>query len=164
TLLLMRMATAAEMEGTLALFADAAFRFMWEIPRKMDDPEIVAASLTEAGLNAAHPVARPKEADVKAQWMATTPPTPQRGACGRPPRSSARKCASARTRSARWKSCCEAREGYVLRVLFLASSDIGVRGQWLGFLLLAPGLFMKLGIALASMIAPQNANSADAID
>ena len=55
TLLIMRMATAADMDGALAPYADAVFRFMWETPRKMDDPAIVAAALTEAGLNAETP-------------------------------------------------------------------------------------------------------------
>jgi 2-hydroxychromene-2-carboxylate isomerase len=84
TLLIMRMAVAAEMDGTLDLFADAAFRYMWEIPRKMDDPAIVAASLSEAGLNANHLAGRAQEGDVKAKLMANTEAAAKRGAFGAP--------------------------------------------------------------------------------
>lgn len=84
TLLLMRMATAAEMDGALAPFVDAAYRFMWETPRKMDDPEVVAAALDEAGLDGGALAARAQAPDVKAKLMATTEDAAKRGAFGSP--------------------------------------------------------------------------------
>lgn len=84
TLLLMRMATAAKMDDQLARFADAAFRFMWETPRKMDDPEIVVAALNEAGLDGAALAARAQAPEVKAQLMAATEDAAKRGAFGAP--------------------------------------------------------------------------------
>jgi 2-hydroxychromene-2-carboxylate isomerase len=84
TLLLMRMAAAADADGALALFADAAFRFMWEIPRKMDVPGVVAASLSEAGLDAERLLARAQEGDIKARLLAATETAAKRGAFGAP--------------------------------------------------------------------------------
>lgn len=84
TLLIMRMAAAADMDGALAPYVDAVFRFMWETPRKMDDPAIVAQSLTEAGLDAERLAARAQEADVKARLMANTEAAAKRGAFGSP--------------------------------------------------------------------------------
>lgn len=52
----------------------------------------------------------------------------------------------------------------MLRTLFPPVIDNKYRGQWLGFWILAPVLFLKLGIAGASLLTPQRANSADAID
>ena len=42
--------------------------------------------------------------------------------------------------------------------------DNRFRGQWLGYWLLAPVLFLKLGIAFGSILTPGQANKADAID
>lgn len=50
------------------------------------------------------------------------------------------------------------------RLLFPRVIDNTFRGQLLGFWLLIPVLFIKLGIAIMSMINPGRANSADAID
>jgi 2-hydroxychromene-2-carboxylate isomerase len=84
TLLLMRMAAAADAEGALPQFADAAFRFMWEIPRKMDVPGVVVASLGEAGLDAERLLARAQAPDVKARLLAATETAAKRGAFGAP--------------------------------------------------------------------------------
>ncbi len=84
TLLLMRMATAAAMDGALAPFVDAAFRLMWETPRKMDDPETVVASLQEAGIDAGALLQRAQDGDVKAKLLAATEDAAARGAFGIP--------------------------------------------------------------------------------
>ncbi|MFT3728334.1 MAG: 2-hydroxychromene-2-carboxylate isomerase [Terricaulis sp.] len=84
TLLIMRMATAADMDRALTPYVDAVFRFMWETPRKMDDPAIVAQSLSEAGLDAERLAARAQEADVKAKLMSNTETAAKRGAFGSP--------------------------------------------------------------------------------
>lgn len=52
----------------------------------------------------------------------------------------------------------------MLGILFPRVIDNTFRGQWLGFWLLAPVLFVKLGIAIMSMLNPARANGADAID
>jgi hypothetical protein len=52
----------------------------------------------------------------------------------------------------------------MLRLLFPPALDTNFRGQWLGFWLLAPVLFLKIGIGIGSLVAPQRANQADALD
>jgi 2-hydroxychromene-2-carboxylate isomerase len=84
TLLLMRMATAAEMMGALKPFVAAAFHLMWEAPAKMDDPAIAIPALQAAGVDAAMLAERAQEADVKAKLMAGTEAAAQRGAFGIP--------------------------------------------------------------------------------
>lgn len=84
TLLLMRMATAADMDGGLAPFVDAAFRLMWETPRKMDDPEVAAASLKATGVDAEPLLRRAQDGDVKARLLAATEDAAKRGAFGIP--------------------------------------------------------------------------------
>ncbi len=84
TLLLMRMATAAALDGELKPFVDAAFRLMWEAPQKMDDPEIAVASLQGAGIDAGALHRRSQDADVKAKLLASTENAAARGAFGIP--------------------------------------------------------------------------------
>lgn len=84
TLLLMRMATAAQMDGAMAPFVEAAFRLMWEVPHKMDDPEVAVAQLSAAGLDGARLFERAQDDAVKAQLMAATEAAAQRGAFGIP--------------------------------------------------------------------------------
>ncbi len=84
TLLLMRMATAAAMDGGLKPFVEAAFRLMWVDPKKMDDPEVAVASLQEAGIDASALHKRSQDGDVKAQLMASTEDAAKRGAFGIP--------------------------------------------------------------------------------
>lgn len=52
----------------------------------------------------------------------------------------------------------------MLGLLFPRVIDNRFRGQWAGYWLLAPVLFVKLGIAVGSILTPGNANRADAID
>lgn len=84
TLLLMRAAVAAEMDGVLTDYVEAAFYHMWEAPKKMDDPAVAAAALSESGLDAARLLARTKDDDVKAKLMANTEAAAKRGAFGIP--------------------------------------------------------------------------------
>jgi 2-hydroxychromene-2-carboxylate isomerase len=84
SLLLMRMATAAAMDGGLKPFVDAAFRLMWETPQKMDDPEIAVTALQGAGIDAHELHRRAQDADVKAKLLATTEEAAGRGAFGIP--------------------------------------------------------------------------------
>ncbi|ABI77416.1 putative 2-hydroxychromene-2-carboxylate isomerase [Hyphomonas neptunium ATCC 15444] len=84
TLLLMRMATAAAMDGGLPEYLEAAYRLMWETPKKMDDPQIVATELTAAGIDAERLMKRAQEDEVKQRLMATTEAAAKRGAFGSP--------------------------------------------------------------------------------
>lgn len=84
TLMLMRAAVAAEMEGVLAAYVDAAFHHMWEEPKKMDDPAIAAAALSASGLDAERLLARAQDGEVKAKLVANTENAAKRGAFGSP--------------------------------------------------------------------------------
>jgi hypothetical protein len=52
----------------------------------------------------------------------------------------------------------------MIDLLFPRVIDNRFRGQWLGYGLLGLVLFVKLGIAVISIVAPHVANQADAID
>ena len=80
----MRAAVAAQMEGVLEKYIDAAFHHMWVEPKKMDDPEIALAALTTSGLDAKRLFTRAGEADVKAKLIENTQNAVERGAFGSP--------------------------------------------------------------------------------
>lgn len=84
TLALMRAATAAEIDGQLAPFAEAGFRAMWEDGVKMDDPESMRTALAGAGLDADRLMSRAQDPDVKAKLMENTQAAVERGAFGIP--------------------------------------------------------------------------------
>lgn len=84
TLLLMRMATAAAIDGGLPEYVEAAYTLMWQNPKKMDDPQIVATELTAAGIDAERLMKRAQEDEVKQRLMATTEAAAKRGAFGSP--------------------------------------------------------------------------------
>ena len=83
TLHLMRGAVAAERDGVFDEYVQAIFHFMWEEPRKLDDPEILRDTILEAGLPAAL-LARSQDAEVKAQLIANTQDAFDHGAFGIP--------------------------------------------------------------------------------
>lgn len=84
TLPLMRGAVAAEAEGLHAAYAEAMFHFMWEDPRKLDDPAVLAATLVEAGLPAETLIAGAQQQEVKDRLLANTQDAYERGAFGIP--------------------------------------------------------------------------------
>lgn len=84
TLLLMRAAVAAELDGVLPQYTEAVFHHMWEAPKKMDDPAVVAETLTSSGLDAARLLARAQEPEVKKKLMDNTDAAAKRGAFGIP--------------------------------------------------------------------------------
>ena len=84
TLALMRMAVAARQMGILPRYADAVFHFMWEDPRKMDDPAIIHAALVEGGLDADALIAAAQTPEVKQGLMTNTETAVARGAFGSP--------------------------------------------------------------------------------
>ncbi|WP_339745690.1 2-hydroxychromene-2-carboxylate isomerase [uncultured Maricaulis sp.] len=84
TLGLMRGAVAAEGEGVLEPYIEAMFHFMWEAPRKLDDPDVLAATLTEAGLPTERLLAAIQTRDIKQQLMANTQAAVDQGVFGIP--------------------------------------------------------------------------------
>lgn len=84
TLMMMRGAAAAELSGNLAPYVEAMFHYMWEEPRKMDDPDVLAASLAEVGLPAAEIMAAMQEQPAKDRLMANTQAAYEAGAFGSP--------------------------------------------------------------------------------
>ena len=84
TLQLMRGAVAAAADGLLAPYVEAVFHHMWERPKKMDDPEVFRAALTESGLDADRLLARAQDQSVKDTLVANTQRAFERGAFGIP--------------------------------------------------------------------------------
>ena len=84
TLLIMRGAVAADMDGVLPQYTEAVFHHMWEAPKKMDDPAVVAEALTSSGLDAGRLLARAQEHEVKKKLMDNTDVAAKRGAFGIP--------------------------------------------------------------------------------
>lgn len=84
TLGLMRGAVAAQSLGVFERYVDEVYRFMWADPRKMDDPEILRASLLEAGLDADALVTRAGTAEIKQRLIENTAAAVERGAFGSP--------------------------------------------------------------------------------
>jgi 2-hydroxychromene-2-carboxylate isomerase len=84
TLLIMRGAVAAQLEGVFDRYVDEVFRHMWAEPKKMDDPEVVRAALEQSGLNAAALLARTQEPAVKDRLLKNTEASVARGTFGSP--------------------------------------------------------------------------------
>lgn len=84
TLMLMRGAVAAEAAGVMADYVEAMFRFVWEEPRKLDDPEVLAATIAEAGLPAARLMELAQSPEIKDRLMANTQEAYDHGAFGIP--------------------------------------------------------------------------------
>ena len=57
---------------------------MWERPKKMDDPDVIRAALTESGLDADRVLARIQDQRVKDMLAANTQRAVERGAFGVP--------------------------------------------------------------------------------
>ena len=83
TLNLMRMAVAAQNEAILPKYMDAVFHHMWTQPKKMDDPAVIAAALTESGLDPKL-LERAQAPEVKARLIANTDAAVARGVFGIP--------------------------------------------------------------------------------
>jgi 2-hydroxychromene-2-carboxylate isomerase len=84
TLLIMRGAVAAELDGIFERYIDEVFRHMWAEPKKMDDPEVVRAALEQSGLDAARLLARAQEPEVKDRLLKNTQASVARGTFGSP--------------------------------------------------------------------------------
>src|SRR5437660_690630 len=84
TLMIMRGAVAAQMEGVFARYVDEVFRHMWAEPKKMDDPAVARAALDESGLDGARLIAMTQDAAGKDRLPANTQRSVERGAFGSP--------------------------------------------------------------------------------
>jgi 2-hydroxychromene-2-carboxylate isomerase len=84
TLLLMRAAVAADMDGILKPYYAAAAHNMWEDPKKMDDPGIFRAAMDASGLDGGRLLERAQDSDVKARLMEQTQNAVDRGVFGCP--------------------------------------------------------------------------------
>ncbi len=84
TLKIMRGAVAAQRQGVFAPYVEAVFHHMWEAPKKMDDPQVIADALTESGLDAARLMAGTEEPEVKQALLDNTTRAFEAGAFGSP--------------------------------------------------------------------------------
>jgi 2-hydroxychromene-2-carboxylate isomerase len=84
TLVLMRIAVAAQADGKLMPYVEAAFHYMWEDGRKMDDVEVIRASLLESGLDADRLIAASQTPENKQKLMSNTEAAANRGVFGSP--------------------------------------------------------------------------------
>jgi 2-hydroxychromene-2-carboxylate isomerase len=84
TLIIMRAFVAAGLEGVGERYMGVVLKAMWEDGKNMGDPEVVAAVLTEAGLDAAVLLERAQSHEVKSILMNNTQAAADRGAFGIP--------------------------------------------------------------------------------
>jgi 2-hydroxychromene-2-carboxylate isomerase len=84
TLKIMRGAVAAQAMGVFEPYVEAVFVAMWEAGLKMDDPEVIAAALTEAGLDAAALAAKSEDPAIKQALIDNTEAACAAGAFGIP--------------------------------------------------------------------------------
>ena len=84
TLLIMRGQIAAQRQGVGEAYLEAVLKAMWEDGQKMDDPEVAAAVLTAAGLDARAILEATQDPEVKAELVANTDAAAARGTFGIP--------------------------------------------------------------------------------
>ena len=84
TLKIMRGAVAAQRLGVFEAYVDAVYSAMWEQGLKMDDPEVITAALTAAGLDAAALMAGTEDPGVKQALLDNTNAAFEAGAFGSP--------------------------------------------------------------------------------
>lgn len=84
TLTLMRAAIAAQREGFFERYADAIFDAVWVDGKNMGEPEVVAQTLSDAGIDAQQLMALTRDPDIKSALIANTEEAVARGAFGAP--------------------------------------------------------------------------------
>jgi 2-hydroxychromene-2-carboxylate isomerase len=84
TLKIMRGACAAQKLGCLERYVDVVYAAMWEDGKNMDDPAVIAATLTEGGLDAEKIFALSQDPQVKDMLLQNTQSAHDRGAFGSP--------------------------------------------------------------------------------
>ena len=84
TIQIMRGAVLAERDGFFEPYVEAVFRAMWEEGRKMDDPQVIKATLTNAGIDADAVLEGISEQSIKDKLVADTAASVDRGNFGSP--------------------------------------------------------------------------------
>ncbi len=84
TLNLMRLAVAADSEGVLMPYVEAAFRHMWVEPKKMDDPAVAREALAASGAPIDRLIELAGTPAVKERLLKNTQEAADRGAFGSP--------------------------------------------------------------------------------
>jgi 2-hydroxychromene-2-carboxylate isomerase len=89
TLQIMRGAVAARQDGVFETYVAAMFHHMWEEPKKLDEPAIIAEALAASGLDdwgfdGAHFFERIQDPAVKAELLRNTEASVARGTFGAP--------------------------------------------------------------------------------
>jgi 2-hydroxychromene-2-carboxylate isomerase len=84
TLQIMRGAIAAKRLGVFERYVDEVYRHMWAEPKKMDEPAVIQAALTESKLPAAELVALTQDPAVKQELIANVERSVARGTFGSP--------------------------------------------------------------------------------
>ncbi len=84
TLMLMRGAVAAQLEGMFEPYFRAAYHHMWEEPKKMDDAEVFRSAFISSGIDIDRLIARAQQDDVKKRLIDLTTDAVNRGAFGSP--------------------------------------------------------------------------------
>lgn len=84
TLGIMRGAIAAQRLDVFGRYVEAMFAAMWEDGLKMDDPRVIAETLTKAGFDAEQLMAMTQDPGVKAELADNTASAVSRGAFGSP--------------------------------------------------------------------------------
>lgn len=84
TLQVMRGAVAARRLDCFERYVDQVFRHMWGDPKKMDEPEVIRAALVESDLPAEALIDAIQDPSVKAELIANTESSVDRGVFGSP--------------------------------------------------------------------------------
>jgi 2-hydroxychromene-2-carboxylate isomerase len=84
TLVLMRGAIAASRLRIFERYVDEVYRHMWAEPEKLDDPAVLRTALADSGLDADAILALTQAQDVKAELLANTQRSVERGTFGSP--------------------------------------------------------------------------------
>jgi 2-hydroxychromene-2-carboxylate isomerase len=84
TLVMMRGAVAARKLGVFKRYVDEIYRHMWADPKKMDDPDVLRAALTESNLDPESLLALAQSAEVKNELLLNTQRSVERGTFGSP--------------------------------------------------------------------------------
>lgn len=84
TLMLMRGAIAADVDGRLAEYVEAGLAAMWEQGLKMDEPDVYVTAMTKAGFDGASLLERMQDAAIKTKLVENTAAAVDRGAFGIP--------------------------------------------------------------------------------
>jgi 2-hydroxychromene-2-carboxylate isomerase len=84
TLHLMRGAVLARNEGFMPAYMEAAMHHMWEVPKKMSEPDVFIAAFNESGLDGKAILEGTQNDAIKAELIVNTEQAVERGVFGAP--------------------------------------------------------------------------------